>query len=113
MMVKGPASYFNYLHIRLNTANSLLSNMDQLQTILKKYNPDYPADIHFADEAYALKFVQQKRTATLTALFSGLAIFIACLGLFGLVSFATIQRQKEIGIRKVLDRKSTRLNSSH
>ena len=102
MMVKGPASYFNYLHIRLNTANSLLSNMDQLQTILKKYNPDYPADIHFADEAYALKFVQQKRTATLTALFSGLAIFIACLGLFGLVSFATIQRQKEIGIRKVL-----------
>src|SRR5690606_34137619 len=102
MMVKGPASYFSYIHIRLNTANSLLSNMDQLQTILKKYNPDYPVDIRFADEAYALKFVQQKRTATLTALFSGLAIFIACLGLFGLVSFATIQRQKEIGIRKVL-----------
>src|SRR5690606_36981879 len=47
-------------------------------------------------------FAQQKRTATLTALFSGLAIFIACLGLFGLISFATIQRQKEIGIRKVL-----------
>ncbi|MBD1434162.1 ABC transporter permease [Sphingobacterium sp. DN00404] len=102
MMVKGPASYFSYIHIRLNTANSLLSNMDQLQAILKKYNPDYPVDIHFADEAYALKFKQQKRTATLTALFSGLAIFIACLGLFGLVSFATIQRQKEIGIRKVL-----------
>ncbi|PRD52713.1 FtsX-like permease family protein [Sphingobacterium gobiense] len=102
MMVKGPASYFSYIHIRLNTANSLLSNMDRLQTILKKYNPDYPIDIHFADGAYALKFVQQKRTATLTALFSGLAIFIACLGLFGLVAFATIQRQKEIGIRKVL-----------
>lgn len=102
MLVQGPASWFNYMHIRLNTSNSLLSNMEQIQAILKKYNPDYPVDIRFADEAYASKFVQQKRTAALTALFSGLAIFIACLGLFGLVSFATIQRQKEIGIRKVL-----------
>lgn len=102
LMVQGPAGYFNYIHIRLNTANSLLSNIAKIQTILKKYNPDYPVDIHFADEAYALKFAQQKRTATLTTLFSSLAIFIACLGLLGLVSFATIQRQKEIGIRKVL-----------
>jgi len=103
MMVKGPATnYFNYVHIRLNTANDLLSNMEKIQAILKKYNPDYAVDIQFADEAYARKFAGQQRAATLTALFSGLAIFIACLGLFGLVSFATIQRQKEIGIRKVL-----------
>lgn len=102
MMVQGPAGWFNYLHIRLNTDGNLLSDIQEIQATLQKYNPNYPADIHFADDAYALKFEQQKRTATLTALFSGLAIFIACLGLFGLVSFAAKQRQKEIGIRKVL-----------
>ncbi|MGB3066133.1 ABC transporter permease [Sphingobacterium thalpophilum] len=102
MMIQGPIVPANYLHIRLNTAKSLLANIEAIQSLLKKYNPDYTIDIHFIDEEYALKFAGQKRTMKLTALFSGLAILIACLGLLGLVSFATIQKQKEIGIRKVL-----------
>ncbi|MGO3307696.1 MAG: ABC transporter permease, partial [Sphingobacterium sp.] len=102
MIVKGPASWFSFVHIRLNTRNNLVENIEQIQSILKKYNPGYPVDIRFADSAYASKFVQQKRTQTMTAIFSGIAVFIACLGLLGLVSFATIQREKEIGIRKVL-----------
>jgi ABC-type antimicrobial peptide transport system permease subunit len=102
LLIQGPASWFDFIHIRLNNNNNLLSNIDALKTIIQKYNPNYPMELQFADDAYAKKFVQQKRTAKLTALFSSLAIFIACLGLFGMVSFATIQRQKEIGIRKVL-----------
>lgn len=102
MIVKGPASWFSFVHIRLNTRNNLVENIEQIQSILKKYNPGYPVGIRFADSAYASKFVQQKRTQTMTAIFSGIAVFIACLGLLGLVSFATIQREKEIGIRKVL-----------
>ncbi len=102
MIVKGPSTWSDYIHIRLNSAKSVLTNVEAIQSLIKKYNPDYPIDIRFTDDDYALKFATQKRTAALTGLFSGLAIFIACLGLLGLVSFATIQKQKEIGIRKVL-----------
>ncbi len=102
IIIKGPASWFNYIHIRLNTNNDFLASIEKIQSILKKQNPDYPVDIRFADEAYASKFVQYKQTQTITAIFAGMAIFIACLGLLGLVSFATMQRVKEIGIRKVL-----------
>lgn len=103
MIVQGPENdWYNYVHIRFNTQHNLADNMQQLTTLLKKYNPENPINIRFVDEAYNSKFAQQQRTGTLTAIFAGLAIFIACLGLLGLVSFATIQRQKEIGIRKVL-----------
>ncbi len=102
MIVKGPASWFGFIHVRLNTQHKLVDNMEGLSAILKKYNPNDPVSIRFVDEAYASKFVYEKRTGTLTAIFAGFAIFIAALGLLGLVSFATMQRQKEIGIRKVL-----------
>ncbi|APU95938.1 hypothetical protein BV902_05925 [Sphingobacterium sp. B29] len=102
MMIQGPMGYADYFHIRLNTAKGLLANIEGIQSLIKKYNPDYPIDIRFIDDDYALKFAGQKRTMTLTGLFSGLAILIASMGLLGLVSFATIQKQKEIGIRKVL-----------
>src|SRR5690606_40784639 len=56
----------------------------------------------FVDEAYARKFTEEQRIATLTALFAMIAILIACLGLFGLAAFTAQQKTKEIGIRKVL-----------
>ncbi len=76
--------------------------MDKLGQILKKYNPEYPYEYHFVDEAYARKFTDTKRTATLSAFFAGLTILISCLGLFGLASFMAVQRSKEIGVRKIL-----------
>ena len=76
--------------------------MSKMEKILKKYNPDYPFEYHFVNEAYARKFEDTKRTATLSALFAGLTIVISCLGLFGLASFMAVQRTKEIGVRKVL-----------
>ncbi len=56
----------------------------------------------FNDDAYAKKFVAEDRIGNLSAVFAGLAIFISCLGLFGLASFVAEQRTKEIGVRKVL-----------
>jgi putative ABC transport system permease protein len=56
----------------------------------------------FMDKDYAKKFTDEKRTAVLAAFFSGLTIFISCLGLFGLAAYMAETRIKEIGVRKVL-----------
>jgi putative ABC transport system permease protein len=61
-----------------------------------------PFDYHFLDEDFNALYKEEQRTAKLFSLFSGLAISLACLGLFALAAFTTIQRTKEIGIRKVL-----------
>lgn len=70
--------------------------------IFSKYNPAYPYSYHFADESYAAKFSGEVLIGKLAGLFAALAIFISCLGLFGLAAYVAQQRTKEIGIRKVL-----------
>jgi ABC-type antimicrobial peptide transport system permease subunit len=70
--------------------------------IFSKYNPAYPYSYHFADESYAAKFSQEVLIGKLSGIFAALAIFISCLGLFGLAAYVAQQRTKEIGIRKVL-----------
>ncbi len=70
--------------------------------IFSKYNPAYPYSYHFADERYAAKFSQEVLIGKLSGIFAMLAIFISCLGLFGLAAYVAQQRTKEIGIRKVL-----------
>ena len=74
----------------------------QLTAIFNKYNPAYPYNYTFADENYAAKFKLEMLIGKLAGLFAGLAIFISCLGLFGLAAYIAEQRTKEIGIRKVL-----------
>ena len=74
----------------------------QLTTIFGKYNPGYPYKYDFCDENYARKFNMEMLIGKLSGLFAGLAIFISCLGLFGLAAYVAEQRTKEIGIRKVL-----------
>ena len=73
-----------------------------LQTIFNRYNPAYPFAYTFADESYAAKFKQEVLIGRLAGLFAALAIFISCLGLFGLAAYMAEQKTKEIGIRKVL-----------
>jgi putative ABC transport system permease protein len=70
--------------------------------IFNLYNPAYPYDYSFADDDYNYKFKLEQLVGKLAAIFSGLAIFISCLGLFGLAAYTAEQRTKEIGIRKVL-----------
>jgi putative ABC transport system permease protein len=67
-----------------------------------KYNPTEPFVYNFVDDVYAKKFGLEELIARLAALFAGLAIFISCLGLFGLAAYMAEQRMREIGIRKVL-----------
>ncbi|MCB0634707.1 MAG: FtsX-like permease family protein, partial [Lewinella sp.] len=70
--------------------------------IFEKYNPNYPFEYEFVDDAYAQKFHLEVTISRLASLFAGLAIFVSCMGLFGLATYMTEQRRKEIGIRKVL-----------
>ena len=74
----------------------------KLTAIFNKYNPAYPYNYSFSDENYASKFNLEMLIGKLAGLFAALAIFISCLGLFGLAAYVAEQRTKEIGIRKVL-----------
>jgi ABC-type antimicrobial peptide transport system permease subunit len=76
--------------------------ISKLSSIFNKYNPSYPFIYHFADDRYAEKFNQEVLIGKLSGIFAALAIFISCLGLFGLAAYVAQQRTKEIGIRKVL-----------
>jgi putative ABC transport system permease protein len=74
----------------------------KLSPIFNKYNPASPYVYRFADDDYAAKFSLETLISKLAGLFAALAIFISCLGLFGLAAYTAEQRTKEIGIRKVL-----------
>jgi predicted permease len=103
LMIYGPGNMFaQVVHIKLNPDKPTATAISGVQAIFKKYNPQYPPEYVFVDEAYAKKFQNAQRTATLAALFAGLTIFISCLGLFGLATYMAENRIKEIGVRKVL-----------
>ncbi|HXO77006.1 MAG TPA: FtsX-like permease family protein, partial [Puia sp.] len=74
----------------------------KLEPIFHKYHPDSPLEYHFVDENYAQKFTLELLIGKLAGIFAILAIFISCLGLFGLAAYMAEQRTREIGIRKVL-----------
>lgn len=73
-----------------------------IENLYKSYNPGFPFTFNFLDEAYQKQYETETRTALLSGYFSGLAIIISCLGLFGLAAFTAQKRKKEIGIRKVI-----------
>ncbi len=103
MILQGPkANDFRMIHIRLNKARPMADNLAAMEKFFRQYNPQYPFEYSFVDEAYAQKFREEQTTATLTAFFAGLTIFISCLGLFGLAAYMAENRVKEIGVRKVL-----------
>jgi putative ABC transport system permease protein len=68
----------------------------------KSYTPDYPYSFSFLDQNLDALYRSEQRAGTVMAVFAGLTIVIACLGLLGLTAFVVTQRTKEIGIRKVL-----------
>ena len=74
----------------------------RIESLFKKFNPSQPFSYRFADAEYAKKFGDEQRIGKLATFFAILAIFISCLGLFGMASFIAEQRTKEIGVRKVL-----------
>jgi putative ABC transport system permease protein len=84
------------------TGEHLPQTLDFLESRWKEVTPGTPYEVHFLDENYDQLYSSERRLGTVMNLFSGIAIVLACLGLFGLSSYAAKQRVKEIGIRKVL-----------
>ena len=94
--------YTNFITIRLKPGAPVRNALAAIEPLFRRFNPASPFNYEFNDEAYAQKFAAETRIGSLAAVFSGLAILISCLGLFGLASFVAEQRTKEIGVRKVL-----------
>ncbi len=90
------------IHIKIKPTASAREALPKIEAVFKKVVPSASFDYKFVDQEYAKKFGQEERIGKLASLFAILAIFISCLGLFGLASFVAEQRTKEIGIRKVM-----------
>jgi putative ABC transport system permease protein len=87
------------IQIDMHKAKTVIADLQ------KRWNKDYPDFIFeygFVDQAIANYYKQENQLSVLFKIFSGISIFISCLGLYGLISFMAVQRKKEIGIRKVL-----------
>ncbi len=95
----GNASFYN---LRLNPNQSASKSLAVIERVFKEHFPNIPFRYDFVDDKYGEKFSAEERIGSLSAIFTALAIFISCLGLFGLTSFVAEQRTKEIGVRKVL-----------
>ncbi len=90
------------INIRVEPAVPMARALPKIESVFKKLIPAVPFEYQFVDEDYALKFASEERIGKLAAFFTIMAIFISCLGLFGLVSYVAERRTKEVGIRKVL-----------
>jgi putative ABC transport system permease protein len=98
-----------WLYIKMKPTASAHEALPKIRSVLASIVPSAPFDYTFADEAYGAKFRAEERIGKLATLFSGLALLISCLGLFGLASFMAEQRTKEIGIRKIMGASVTNL----
>jgi len=94
--------WVSYVNIRMNPGLPASKAISLMKPVFDKYNPAFPFEYQFADEQYAKKFNYEELVGNLAAIVAVLAIFISCLGLYGLASFTAEQRIKEIGVRKVL-----------
>ena len=94
-------NYYNNLSIKFS-GNNIPASLSHLESTWKKILPEIPYQYTFLDENFDKLYQAEQRQANIFTIFACIAIFIACLGLFGLSAFAISQRIKEIGIRKVL-----------
>ena len=92
----------NVITVRINPGLSAAQALKTIGGIFRKYQPSEPFEYTFNDESYARKFALEDRVGQLSSFFAVLAIFISCLGLWGMIGFMAEQRVKEIGIRKVM-----------
>ena len=92
----------NFIMYRLAKGVNTHDAIEKIGKIFDKFNPAYPFSSRFVDDEYNQKFNLEVLVGKLAAVFAGLAIFISCLGLFGLAAYVAEQRTKEIGVRKVL-----------
>ncbi|HEV2353333.1 MAG TPA: FtsX-like permease family protein, partial [Puia sp.] len=92
----------SFLTIRLKANADVARAIAAIGSVVKRANPAYPFEYHFVDEQFEKQFATENLTGRLSGVFAALAVFISCLGLFGLAGYAAERRTKEIGVRKVL-----------
>ncbi len=100
--------FAQFLSFKLETAN-YQNVLSQMQKVWETHFPGNPMDHFFLDQFFNRQYDQDKRFGQIFSMFTALAIFVACMGLFGLASFMTLQRTKEIGIRKALGSTSSQV----
>lgn len=97
-----PGTYYNdYLAARL-TPGDAAPTLAAMERAWTEFNPERPFEVRFLDEQFDALYRSEAQLGTLANVFTALAIFTACLGLFGLAASAAEQRRKEVGVRKVL-----------
>ncbi|MFC2133184.1 ABC transporter permease [Bacteroidota bacterium] len=102
-----PVGFFAYLQsrnllsVRLNTEN-LQNTIEYINNSWRELTAGQPFEFSFLDDKFDAMYKDETKLSSAFGIFSGLAIFIGCLGLFGLVSFVVEHRKKEVGIRKVM-----------
>ena len=101
MVLVSMPQMFSFFSLRLAT-DDLSATMAQLEQTWQTLFPGYPFESFFLDVDFDTQYRTEQRLMRIFGIFSGLAILIACLGLFGLAAFTAQQRTKEIGVRKVL-----------
>jgi ABC-type antimicrobial peptide transport system permease subunit len=92
----------NLFIMKINPKLAAGDAIKRIGDVFAKVDPSHVQSFEFVDEAFAQKFEDEERIGKLAAVFAALAVFISCLGLFGLASFVAEQRTKEIGVRKVI-----------
>ncbi|MBL0740956.1 ABC transporter permease [Chryseolinea lacunae] len=95
-------AFKTYVTVRLHPQTQVRDALKKVEAVIQKFDGAAPFEYKFLDDDYAHMFVAEERIGTLAGIFATLAIFISCIGIFGLAAFAASQRTKEIGIRKVL-----------
>lgn len=92
---------YSKVAVKVKTAG-IENSLAHVKNVWNKFSPHYPLDYKFLDESYEKMYKSEDKLKALLSIFTGITIFVACLGLFGLAAYAAERRRKEIGIRKVL-----------
>ncbi|MEP2024821.1 MAG: ABC transporter permease [Reichenbachiella sp.] len=96
-----PGLYHRRMGIKLDP-NHIFDGLREIESIYANLAPNYPITYEFMDDSLEQLYAEEKQQSQIFQMFSGVSIFLACLGIFGLVSFVVERRRKEFGIRKAL-----------
>lgn len=100
-LIKIKRSWCNFVYVKIIGTN-VQNSLKKIERVFTRFAPDYPFDYDFLDDYYNEMYKAEIQLGTLFKIFGAMALFISCMGLFGLATFVAEQRTKEIGIRKVL-----------
>lgn len=95
-----PEAYWK-VAVKMKTT-AIGTTVSQIEAVWNRFSPDYPIEYNFLDQSFTTMYKAEDNLKSLLWIFTSVTIFVACLGLFGLATYAAERRRKEIGIRKVM-----------